>query len=131
MKAETTLLGHPIAARAQWLDSGLDVSVFGGVRTHVGAVTLAEPEGTEHTLERTGHRDAAVSRPWALSLAASLAVPVCVRCGIHYDHATKDQIAQILAVCNGLLAELTDRLLEDQAASKTSATAHQNPATSG
>ena len=119
MKVQTTYLGHLITARAQWLDAGLDVSVFGGVRTHVGAVTLAEPDGTEQTLERTGHRDAAVSRTWAMALAEKLAMPVCVRCGIHYDQATKDQIAQILALCDGLLAGLTARLLAEQAANQT------------
>lgn len=46
LECEVQLLGWPIRAEALRLDEGWDVSVFGGSRSHVGAVTLAEPDGS-------------------------------------------------------------------------------------
>ena len=45
MKVETTVLGYPIRAVAERLDDGWDVAVYGGVRTHVGAVSLSDGRG--------------------------------------------------------------------------------------
>lgn len=100
---EQTVLDHPIRVRVQKLDDGWDVSVEGGMRGHVGAVTLAEPDGTERTLERPGHKESGVSRAWALRLASEWNAPVCVRCGIHYDNATPEQLRIIVAACDRLL----------------------------
>lgn len=110
MKLERTVLGFPLCAEVTKLDEGWDVSIFGGCKTHVGAVTLAEPNGTVQTLERSGHKDSFVSIRWAERLAACLNAPVCVRCGIHYDHATKAQLAEITANCGEILKELTAAL---------------------
>lgn len=106
IRAERRVLGWPIRAQAERLDSGYDVAVYGGERTHVGAVSLASPEGLVQTLERTGHRDAAVSERWAAALGRAWNAPVCVRCGIHYERATKAQIAEILAACDALLEDV-------------------------
>lgn len=103
---EQMVLGFPIQVQLQRLDEGWDISVTGGVKTHIGAVTLAEPDGTERTLERPDHKDSYISRPWALALAKAWNAPVCVRCGIHYDGVTKAQIAQILEACQELLAKV-------------------------
>ena len=110
MKLERTVLGFPICAEVTKLDEGWDVSIFGGCKTHVGAVTLAEPKGTVQTLERPGHKDSFVSIRWAERLAAHLNAPVCVRCGIHYDHATKEQLEEITTSCDEILKELTAAL---------------------
>lgn len=106
MKLERTVLGYPVRAEIVRLDAGWDIGIFGGCRTHVGAVTFAEPDGTIRTLERPGHRDSYVSLRWAEQLARLLSTPVCVRCGIHYDNATKAQLAQITAACEDMLQEL-------------------------
>ena len=58
-----------ITVEAEPLDEGWDIRVTGGDRSHVGAVTLTEPDGAEQTIERPGHKDAHVSRPWAVRLA--------------------------------------------------------------
>ncbi len=100
---ETAIFGYSIRAEVQSLDNGFDVGIFGGCSTHVGAVSMAEPEGGVQTMERPGHRDRFVSEPWALRLAQAWRAPVCVRCGIHYDNASPVQIQAILAACGGLL----------------------------
>lgn len=103
---ETTVFGYSIRAEVQALDNGFDVGIFGGCSTHVGAVSLAEPEGGVQTVERPGHQDRFVSEPWALRLAKAWRVPVCVRCGIHYDDASPAQIQKILAACDDLLEKV-------------------------
>lgn len=52
MRLERTVLGHPLIAELTALDEGWDVCITGGCRTHVGAVTLAEPDGQIQTLQR-------------------------------------------------------------------------------
>lgn len=110
MTLERTVLGFPISAEVTKLDEGWDVSIFGGCRTHVGAVTLASPDGALQTLERSGHKDSFISARWAEEFAGRLNAPICVRCGIHYDNATKEQLAVITAQCEDMLRELTTAL---------------------
>lgn len=106
MRLRRELLGYSICAEMKALGDGWDVGVFGGCLTHVGAVSLAEPDGTVRTMERPGHRDSVVSERWALALAKHLQASVCVRCGIHYDCATKEQLAQITQVCEEMLLSI-------------------------
>lgn len=111
---EKTVLGWPVQVQVQRLNDGFDVGVFGGCRTHVGAVTLAEPDGAAQTLERLGHKDSFVSRHWAERLAQAWGVPVCVRCGIHYDGATSEQIRQIVSACDQLLETVIQQAAEEK-----------------
>lgn len=110
MRLERTVLGYPLIAELTALDEGWDVSITGGSRTYVGAVTLAEPDVTIQTLQREQHRDGRISEQWASELAKHLHSPVCVRCGIHYDAITKEQLAAVIDGCNALLFELTEIL---------------------
>ena len=90
MNVEVTVLGDPIRAETEQLDEGWDVAVYGGVRTHVGAVSLSDGCGGVETLQRPGHRDAVISE----------------RCGIHYHEPTRAQLAEIVAACDALLEKL-------------------------
>lgn len=110
MMLERTVLGYPISVEIKKLDEGWDIGIFGGCKTHVGAVSLAAPDGTMQTMERPGHRDSVISVRWATELAKCLNVPVCVRCGIHYDNAKKEQLAVIMASCEDLLREIKENL---------------------
>lgn len=100
------ILGAAITASAVRLDEGWDVSVTGGVRTHVGAVSLAAPSEPVETLQRSGHKDAQISEQWARNLSDAWNAPVCVRCGIHYDNPTRDQLRTIVAACERLLVQI-------------------------
>lgn len=101
-------LGRTIRAVAEPLDEGWDISVSGGDRSHVGAITQAEPDGTLHTILRPGHRDDAVSERWARRLALAWHCPVCVRAGIHYDGIDRAGIEAVLAACDRLLEEILE-----------------------
>ncbi|MBQ8835357.1 MAG: hypothetical protein IJ001_10635 [Oscillospiraceae bacterium] len=106
MKLERTVLGYPIWAEINRLDSGWDIGIYGGCCTHVGAVSMAEPSGDVETIERLHHKDSFVSVRWAEEMSRLTQEPVCVRCGIHYDSATKEQLSAIIAECDEMLQEL-------------------------
>lgn len=109
MIVETFCLDRRLWAEVWQLDSGLDAGLYGGDSSHVGAVTLAD--GTEYrTLQRPGHRDAVLSELWARRLARLTRGPVCVRCGIHFDHFTKQDLAEVLRASEKLLKE-TERMI--------------------
>lgn len=109
-----TVRGYALHAEVLPLDEGFQVLITGGCRTHVGAVSIAEPQAhgapAVQTLQRTGHRDAAVSEAWAGALCAALHVPVCVCAGIHYENADRALIAEILAASRALCTEAAQRL---------------------
>lgn len=109
MTTETFCLGRRLWAEVQRLDNGLDVGLYGGDASHVGAVTLTD--GAEcRTLQRPGHRDAVLSEMWARHLAQLTRGPVCVRCGIHFDHFTKQDLTEVLRASEELLRK-TERMI--------------------
>jgi len=63
---------------------------------HIGAVTLAEKRGLQ-TLSKLGHRDDIISQSAAEILHAGLGEDITVVCGIHIDHATKEEIKTLVA----------------------------------
>ena len=70
MRLEKQVLGYPIQAEINQLDCGWDIGIYGGCSTHVGAVTLAEPDRSFQTMEREHHKDSFVSRCWATITAS-------------------------------------------------------------
>lgn len=110
MLLEITVLDAPLRADIARLDEGLHVLLTGGCRTHVGAVTLAEPGCPPRTLLRQSHRDDVLSTRWATALADALHAPVCAACGVHYDNATPGQIRTITAASDDLLRLALERL---------------------
>ncbi len=107
---ERNLLGWPVQARATFLDTGLLVLVTGGCLTHVGAVSTGEPDGAVATQAFPGHKDQFISEPWARALAQRSGQRACVVCGIHYDHATGEEISAIVATCDEMLRELMEQM---------------------
>jgi len=63
---------------------------------HIGAVTLAEKRGMQ-TVCRLGHRDDIVSQSIAEVLHLALGEDITVVCGIHIDHATREEIQTLVA----------------------------------
>lgn len=110
MLLEITVLDFLLRAALTPLDEGLHVLLTGGCRTHVGAVTLAEPGCPPRTLLRQSHRDDVLSTRWAAALSDALHTPVCAACGVHYDDATPDQIRTITAASDDLLRLAMERL---------------------
>ena len=107
MILERSLFGETITCRAERLDEGIHVLLTGG-KSHIGAISTAEPGETAITTVFPGHQEQFISAPWAEKLADHTGGRACVVCGIHYDNATPSQIETILADCSELLEQLLD-----------------------
>ena len=110
MTKELTLFGYPIRCRLTRLDDGIHVLLTGGQKSHIGAISTAEPGSPAQTVTFPGHKDQYISAPWAEALAKAAGVRCCTVCGIHYDNATPEQIHTILTETDRLLAEIISRL---------------------
>lgn len=105
-----TVLGAPLTARGQVVDGGARAEVYGGTRPHIGAVSIAGPEGDITTTQFPTHRDGAVSARWAEALAGAGLRPAVVLAGIHYDGLSRGGICQVMEACEGLLQEVLAKL---------------------
>ena len=104
MVLEETLFGYPIRCQATKLDSGVHVLLTGGCKSHIGAVSIADPGKAPETHVFPGHKDQFVSEPWAKAITEQTGQRTCVVCGIHYDNAAPAQIDEILQ-CTGRMLE--------------------------
>lgn len=96
MKVAVTVLGYPIWAEITPLDEGIHVLLAGGVKTHIGGISVAEPDGSGQTIAFPHHREDTVARQWATTLAAGLRCRVAVVCGIHYDNLSPSGLQEVL-----------------------------------
>lgn len=79
----------------------LVVSVSGGEKPHVGAVSLAFPRGKDRAdniglLCAPGHRDDIPAHTLAKKLCARLGRTVCLTVGLHVDDAGADDITLLM-----------------------------------
>jgi hypothetical protein len=117
MEKTLWLFGYPIRCTVTTLDSGIHVLLTGGSRSHIGAVSIAQPGEAADTRVFPGHKDQFISEPWAEQLSEATGQRVCVVCGIHYDDATKAQISAILEETECLLQRLLQALTGSNAPS--------------
>lgn len=101
----TSVLNKEITVFAADTGNGLNVTIAGGDRGHIGAVSVKYPGMELISHQFPTHREGVVSDKWAVTLSGSLNVPVCVSAGVHYDSISKEEIAEIL--------KALDRLLDD------------------
>ena len=99
------VLGYLVTAEITRLNDGFHILLVGGSRTHVGAVSTCS--GSEVlTIEEKHHREGVVSAKWADTLHRAWNCPVTVACGIHYDHASKEEIRIVVEETDIMLAEI-------------------------
>lgn len=103
-------MGAPITAQVLRLPAGVQVGLYGGTLPHIGAVSIAAPDGAVRTEQFPTHKEGVVSEEWADALARAGFAPAVVSAGIHYDHLTKAEIAAVVAVTREMLAEVLERL---------------------
>ena len=109
MTLTKTLFGKEIGCCVTRLDEGIHVLLVGGDKSHIGAISIAQADGTVETKVFPGHKEQFISEPWAKQLAQTLGEPATVVCGIHYDHATGEQIQEILRLTDAFL----NRIIEE------------------
>lgn len=127
LEIKRSLFGKDICMQLTRLDDGITVLLTGGDKSHVGAISIAEPveqktepihfaagtgvtkkqpEVTCQTISFPGHKEAVISEKWATEIAEKNKCRTIVQVGIHYDNATKEQILEIVKVTEELLEEV-------------------------
>ena len=99
-------LNRELSAYVLKADEGIHVSIFGGDRTHIGAVSIIAPDGSAEHLQFPSHRDGVIAGHWAEELSKAGFSPVVVEVGIHYDHIDKAGIETVVRASNALLARV-------------------------
>lgn len=110
---EDVLMGEKIFVRAVKLDEGMQVLIAGGEKSHIGAISYARPDEPIETIQFPGHKEGIISSTYARTLSERLKETVCAECGIHYDNLKKEQIEQVVKVCQKLLDQLTESMKKD------------------
>lgn len=111
---------YHIRALAHFCGEDLNVSICGGEREHIGAVSLAayEPErgsATVSTLTVFTHRDDRVSRRAAKFFSRTLRCTVCVSAGLHIDAPAGGELETLLENCDECCASLARVIKESHA----------------
>lgn len=101
------LFGEQLSVEAKWLDDGVVVEVYGGCRTHVGAVCHAVGGIKRQTIRLDSHKEHLITEKWAPRLSVMWDTPVTMLCGIHYDGPTREMLDQIVRLAESLLQELS------------------------
>ena len=107
---EAECLGRTIVASATLFPEGVHISIYGGDRPHIGAVTIIRPEGEEETTQFPTHRDGVVSRRWGERLKEEGFLPAVVEAGIHYDGLTKAGVESVIRATDQLLERLLGKM---------------------
>ncbi|ANU45658.1 hypothetical protein ADH76_18015 [Enterocloster clostridioformis] len=107
-----SLMGADITAQVLVLDEGCHVSLFGGNLSHIGAVSIASPEGHVATTQFPYHKEAVLSHKWAETLSEAGYRPCVVEAGIHYDGLDQTGIRAVLTLADDLLEKVFAALAE-------------------
>lgn len=110
LTCERRLRGRPITATAIVTGAGVQIGLYGGDQSHIGAVGVVDPAGEITIKQFETHKEGILCRRWCDALARAGIRPVVLSAGVHYDNACKEEITQILQVCEELLAELLGKL---------------------
>ncbi len=95
------------------------VIIIGGGETHIGAVGVSTPAASPHFKDKIvsssiitlpGHKDDIVCKLIGEKISKKLNKNVCVITGIHYDNLTKEEIEEILNLCNMLINKILEKL---------------------
>lgn len=105
-KCERMFRGKPITAEITVTDCGIQVGLYGGDKSHIGAVGIAAPDGNITVTQFEGHKEGVLCQQWCEALFKIVRCPVVMSAGVHYDKASKEDILQILEQCAMLLDEL-------------------------
>ncbi|MCD8326871.1 MAG: hypothetical protein LUC90_09415 [Lachnospiraceae bacterium] len=109
-QADRVLMNEPLTAKVLVLPVGVEVNIYGGCLPHIGAVSIADPEGNLTTTQFPTHKDGVVSARWAKAIAGKGFLPVTVAAGIHYDDLTREEIASVVKVTDEMLEEILEKI---------------------
>ena len=108
--AERTFRGKNIMVDATVTDGGVQIGLFGEDKTHIGAVGIVNPAGNITVTQFERHKEGILCQLWCDALAKAGCIPAVVSAGVHYDNASKEEIVQIVQLCNELLKDMLDKV---------------------
>ena len=91
-------------------DGGVQIGLFGGDKPHIGAVGIVDPTGKITVTQFERHKEGILCQQWCDALAKAGRAPAVVSAGVHYDKASKEEIVQIVQLCNELLKDMLDKV---------------------
>ncbi|MGN1148214.1 MAG: hypothetical protein ACI4TB_07300 [Lachnospiraceae bacterium] len=103
---EKVIFQKKIHAEMVCLQEGISVLIYGGDKPHIGAISIAGPDGKLSSTVFPKHKDHYISDVWAGELYARYRCPVVVSAGIHFDDITEDEIQEIEALSQSMLMEV-------------------------
>lgn len=106
MEKEITILNKPVKILLTKTECGINVLIAGGDFTHIGAVSIVDPQGEIFTKTFENHKDHFVSEEWAEKLYEKFQVPVVVSAGIHYDNIDSTGIENVISEMKKALDEV-------------------------
>lgn len=99
----TTVLGKEIRAIIVYTDCGINVTVAGGDKSHIGAVAIIDENGNLTSTTFPNHKETIIAESWANTLHEKYLQPVVVAAGIHYDGINKEGINKVVEASGRLL----------------------------
>ncbi len=99
----TTVLGKEIRAIIVFTDDGINVTVAGGDKSHIGAVAIIDENGNLTSTTFPNHKETIIAELWANTLHEKYMQSVVVTAGIHYDGINKEGINKVVEASGRLL----------------------------
>jgi len=99
----TTVLGKEIRAIIVYTDCGINVTVAGGDKSHIGAVAIIDENDNLTSTTFPNHKETIIAESWANTLHEKYMQPVVVAAGIHYDGINKEGINKVVEASGRLL----------------------------
>ena len=109
-RLKTTIFENEIHAFVLLTDEGIHVSVCGGEKSHIGAVSIIAPDGSRSDTQFPGHKDGVIASKWASALHEAGYCPVVACAGIHYDNLSREGIQTVVSAADQLLSQVLTRL---------------------
>ena len=109
-----TIFKKMICVEAVCLQEGIAVLIYGGDKSHIGAVSITD-SNTDKNLTSVvfpGHKDHLISDIWARELSLRYNCRVVVSAGIHFDKITRDEIKEVENLSQQMLWEICEKLEE-------------------
>lgn len=117
-----------VEAEAVRIGSDVLVYLWGGDRPHIGSVAAAQPgpclkdpsrvSATASVMTFPGHKEDAIVKEAAESLAAALKTHVVVTAGLHWDNLDAEKIAMVIANCQEVIDALLLKLKNNESTKK-------------
>ena len=104
-------LNREITAEATVYPEGIRVSIHGGDRWGIGAVSVVAPDGRITTTQFSGRNDGEISQQWAEALCGGELLPAVIDAGVGYDDLSPAGIGEMLRHSQLLLDELLEEIM--------------------